>query len=88
MISILIFYSFEGSTEKNICIFPFLTSSTLFQKHEFTVEMTCEGCSGAAKRVLGKLGGMSTLLKGLHFIKETYKVQETKIRSIVTVILF
>ncbi|XP_063611580.1 copper transport protein ATOX1-like [Penaeus indicus] len=24
--------------------------------HEFTVEMTCEGCSGAAKRVLGKLG--------------------------------
>ncbi|XP_037804689.1 copper transport protein ATOX1-like [Penaeus monodon] len=25
-------------------------------KHEFTVEMTCEGCSGAAKRVLGKLG--------------------------------
>lgn len=26
------------------------------QVHEFTVEMTCEGCSGAAKRVLGKLG--------------------------------
>lgn len=24
--------------------------------HEFTVEMTCEGCSDAAKRVLGKLG--------------------------------
>ncbi|XP_063880382.1 uncharacterized protein LOC135111205 isoform X2 [Scylla paramamosain] len=24
--------------------------------HEFNVEMTCEGCSGAAKRVLGKLG--------------------------------
>ncbi|KAK3881760.1 hypothetical protein Pcinc_013841 [Petrolisthes cinctipes] len=24
--------------------------------HEFTVEMTCEGCSGAVSRVLGKLG--------------------------------
>lgn len=26
------------------------------QVHEFTMEMTCEGCSGAASRVLGKLG--------------------------------
>lgn len=26
------------------------------QIHEFQVEMTCEGCSGAVKRVLGKLG--------------------------------
>ncbi|XP_023221261.1 copper transport protein ATOX1-like [Centruroides sculpturatus] len=24
--------------------------------HEFQVEMTCEGCSGAVKRVLDKLG--------------------------------
>uniref|UniRef100_A0A1L8DUB7 Copper transport protein ATOX1 n=1 Tax=Nyssomyia neivai TaxID=330878 RepID=A0A1L8DUB7_9DIPT len=23
--------------------------------HKFTVEMTCEGCSGAVKKVLGKL---------------------------------
>ena len=30
---------------------------TLFQVHEFTMGMTCEGCAGAAKRVLGKLGG-------------------------------
>ncbi|KAK8781691.1 antioxidant 1 copper chaperone [Amblyomma americanum] len=27
------------------------------QVHEFQVEMTCEGCSGAVKRVLGKLEG-------------------------------
>lgn len=27
------------------------------QVHEYTVEMTCEGCSGAVERVLGKLGG-------------------------------
>ncbi|XP_064481651.1 copper transport protein ATOX1-like [Ornithodoros turicata] len=27
------------------------------QVHEFKVEMTCEGCSGAVKRVLGKLEG-------------------------------
>lgn len=25
--------------------------------HEFKVEMTCSGCSGAVERVLGKLGG-------------------------------
>ncbi|XP_006818931.1 copper transport protein ATOX1-like [Saccoglossus kowalevskii] len=25
------------------------------QKHEFQVEMTCEGCSGAVTRVLNKL---------------------------------
>ena len=27
------------------------------QVHEFNVTMTCEGCSGAVKRVLGKLEG-------------------------------
>ncbi|XP_026278841.1 copper transport protein ATOX1 [Frankliniella occidentalis] len=27
------------------------------QVHEFKVEMTCEGCSGAVERVLGKLKG-------------------------------
>jgi copper chaperone len=26
------------------------------QKHEFSMEMTCEGCSNAAKRVLAKIG--------------------------------
>lgn len=26
------------------------------QIHEFKVEMTCTGCSGAVERVLGKLG--------------------------------
>ncbi|CAH1266928.1 ATOX1 [Branchiostoma lanceolatum] len=28
------------------------------QTHEFTVEMTCEGCSGAVNRVLGKKEGV------------------------------
>ncbi|XP_007473973.1 copper transport protein ATOX1 [Monodelphis domestica] len=27
-------------------------------KHEFTVDMTCEGCSNAVTRVLNKLGGV------------------------------
>ncbi|XP_028315772.1 copper transport protein ATOX1 [Gouania willdenowi] len=27
-------------------------------KHEFEVNMTCEGCSGAVSRVLNKLGGV------------------------------
>jgi len=26
------------------------------QKYEYDFAMTCEGCSGAAKRVLGKIG--------------------------------
>ncbi|ESO99107.1 hypothetical protein LOTGIDRAFT_226396 [Lottia gigantea] len=28
------------------------------QVHEFKMEMTCEGCAGAAQRVLGKLEGV------------------------------
>ncbi|XP_054754829.1 copper transport protein ATOX1-like [Lytechinus pictus] len=28
------------------------------QKYEFTVEMTCGGCEGAVKRVLGRLEGV------------------------------
>ncbi|GBN37395.1 hypothetical protein AVEN_251386-1 [Araneus ventricosus] len=27
------------------------------QTHEFTVDMTCEGCSGAVNRLLGRLKG-------------------------------
>ncbi|KAM8929881.1 copper transport protein ATOX1-like [Lycaon pictus] len=27
-------------------------------KHEFSVHMTCEGCSNAVSRVLNKLGGV------------------------------
>ncbi|NWS67290.1 ATOX1 protein, partial [Lophotis ruficrista] len=30
-----------------------------FQKHEFFVDMTCEGCSNAVTRVLHRLGGES-----------------------------
>ncbi|KAB0399180.1 hypothetical protein E2I00_000496 [Balaenoptera physalus] len=29
-----------------------------WQKHEFSVDMTCEGCSNAVTRVLNKLGGV------------------------------
>ncbi|KFO26581.1 Copper transport protein ATOX1 [Fukomys damarensis] len=28
------------------------------QKHEFSVDMTCEGCAEAVSRVLNKLGGV------------------------------
>lgn len=34
------------------------------QIHEFSVEMTCSGCSGAVEKVLGKLGGK--LIKHLN----------------------
>lgn len=36
-------------------------SSASFQKHEFFVDMTCEGCSNAVTRVLHRLGGESVL---------------------------
>ncbi|XP_038418433.1 lateral signaling target protein 2 homolog isoform X1 [Canis lupus familiaris] len=32
--------------------------STVMPKHEFSVDMTCEGCSNAVSRVLNKLGGV------------------------------
>lgn len=36
---------------------PDLTGPPFFQKHEFSVDMTCEGCADAVARVLNKLGG-------------------------------
>ncbi|XP_068702564.1 copper transport protein ATOX1-like [Montipora foliosa] len=30
-------------------------------RHEFQVEMTCEGCSGAVTRVLNKKGGIDNI---------------------------
>uniref|UniRef100_A0A8C2T3E7 Copper transport protein ATOX1 n=1 Tax=Coturnix japonica TaxID=93934 RepID=A0A8C2T3E7_COTJA len=33
-------------------------SSVFLQKHEFFVDMTCEGCSNAVTRVLHRLGGV------------------------------
>nr|XP_006138323.1 copper transport protein ATOX1 [Pelodiscus sinensis]XP_025034838.1 copper transport protein ATOX1 [Pelodiscus sinensis] len=38
------------------CLQSVLSSS--LQKHEFSVDMTCEGCSNAVTRVLNKLGGV------------------------------
>jgi len=32
------------------------------QKHEFKMEMSCEGCLNAAKRVLAKIGGIDQLV--------------------------
>jgi len=32
-------------------------SPVFLQKHEFFVDMTCEGCSNAVTRVLHRLGG-------------------------------
>ena len=37
-----------------------MTMFYLSQIYEFHMEMTCEGCANAAKRVLGKKGGIST----------------------------
>lgn len=34
------------------------TTSSVMPKHEFSVDMTCEGCSNAVTRVLNKLGGV------------------------------
>lgn len=40
--------------------------------HEFQVEMTCEGCSGAIRRVLDKYKGMLStfcIRKSIHFYR-------------------
>ncbi|XP_061184930.1 copper transport protein ATOX1-like [Saccostrea echinata] len=44
------------------------------QTYEFEMAMTCEGCAGAAKRVLGKLGGNVT---NVETNVETKKVKVT-----------
>ncbi|XP_041356894.1 copper transport protein ATX1-like [Gigantopelta aegis] len=41
--------------------------------HVFHMEMTCEGCAGAAKRVLGKLEGVSDILTDVETKKVTVK---------------
>uniref|UniRef100_A0A8C4UUB3 Copper transport protein ATOX1 n=34 Tax=Neoaves TaxID=3078114 RepID=A0A8C4UUB3_FALTI len=53
------------ATHENQLYLPFLRncalpdpSSPSFQKHEFFVDMTCEGCSNAVTRVLHRLGGV------------------------------
>lgn len=40
-----------GSLQRLAHNLPFL------QKHEFSVDMSCEGCAEAVSRVLNKLGG-------------------------------
>lgn len=44
--------------------------------HEYTVQMTCEGCSGAVQRVLGKLEG-----KGISKINIDLKGQKVQVTS-------
>jgi copper chaperone CopZ len=54
----------------------------LFQKHEFKMEMTCEGCSNAAKRVLGKIGGMYHVLDHVLFFELNYTVTVLTLNAI------
>ncbi|XP_030887788.1 copper transport protein ATOX1 isoform X1 [Leptonychotes weddellii] len=35
-----------------------VSRTKILKKHEFSVDMTCEGCSNAVSRVLNKLGGV------------------------------
>ncbi|CAB3379601.1 Hypothetical predicted protein [Cloeon dipterum] len=44
--------------------------------HEFTVEMTCEGCSGAVERVLGKLKD-----KGVDKVEISLEKQQVLVTS-------
>ncbi|XP_059490624.1 copper transport protein ATOX1 [Neocloeon triangulifer] len=44
--------------------------------HEFTVEMTCEGCSGAVERVLGKLKD-----KGVEKVEISLEKQQVLVTS-------
>ncbi|XP_056639082.1 uncharacterized protein LOC130894655 [Diorhabda carinulata] len=44
--------------------------------HEFNVTMTCDGCSGAVERVLGKLKG-----KGVDEVTISLENQRVKVKS-------
>ncbi|XP_023016014.1 antioxidant 1 copper chaperone [Leptinotarsa decemlineata] len=43
--------------------------------HEFKVTMTCEGCSGAVERVLGKLKGQGVEKIDINLENQTVKVE-------------
>ncbi|XP_077558210.1 antioxidant 1 copper chaperone [Haemaphysalis longicornis] len=47
------------------------------QVHEFQVEMTCEGCSGAVKRVLGKLEGQGVNKVDIDLPQQRVYVEST-----------
>lgn len=49
------------------------------QVHEFNVEMTCEGCSNAVKKVLGKLQG-----SGVNDVKIDMEKQQVSVDSTLT----
>ncbi|XP_042849833.1 copper transport protein ATOX1 isoform X1 [Panthera tigris] len=42
----------------NVLRQPHNSRIKILKKHEFSVDMTCEGCSNAVSRVLNKLGGV------------------------------
>ncbi|KAJ8984468.1 hypothetical protein NQ317_012534 [Molorchus minor] len=47
-----------------------------FKVHEFKVGMTCEGCSGAVNKVLGKMKD-----KGIEDIDISLEEQKVKVRT-------
>uniref|UniRef100_A0A131XRE3 Copper transport protein ATOX1 n=1 Tax=Hyalomma excavatum TaxID=257692 RepID=A0A131XRE3_9ACAR len=49
------------------------------QVHEFKVEMSCDGCSGAVKRVLGRLEG-----QGVNKVDIDLKEQRVFVDSTLT----
>ena len=42
-----------------------IIATIIVQVHEFSVVMTCEGCSGAVNRVLGRVNGKSGALTNI-----------------------
>ncbi|XP_014311657.1 copper transport protein ATOX1 isoform X1 [Myotis lucifugus] len=45
-------------SESMVLRWPPSSRNRILKKHEFFVDMTCEGCSNAVARVLNKLGGV------------------------------
>lgn len=49
----------------------------VFQTHIFNVEMTCEGCSGAVDRVLGRLKGQGVETVSISLPEQKVSVTST-----------
>ena len=60
-------------------IHPLIWTYDILQTYEFHMEMTCEGCANAAKRVLGKKGGKPQRHKNILKSEDCMHITKTRL---------
>ena len=62
-----------------VYIHPLIWTYDILQTYEFHMEMTCEGCANAAKRVLGKKGGKPQRHKNILKSEDCMHITKTRL---------